>query len=201
VGQARRAQFGLRLTTSWPGLSKWHSSPFIPYCLFFREGLLDSWRWKTYIPSKRREKPVHTASYPRTPTPWTTSHLAFSCNVPHTCFAKLAIYFSSVVYFTADLQARIFTTFLIKFRDSSVGIVTRLRAARPRSPDSVHSTGINFSSPERPDQARDWPIFLSSGYRWSLPAVKQAVREADLSRMRVRGAWTPLTLASSYWDN
>ena len=56
VGQASRAQFRLHLTASWPGLSKWHSSPFIPYCLFFREGLLDSWRWRTYIPSKRREK-------------------------------------------------------------------------------------------------------------------------------------------------
>jgi hypothetical protein len=114
---------------------------------------------------------------------------------------KPAIYFSSVVYFTGDFQARIFTTFLTKFLGSSVRIVTRLRAARPRSPDSVHSTGSSFSSPERPDQARGWPILLSNGYRWSLPVVKQAVREAHPSRMRVRGARTPLTFASSCWDN
>jgi len=99
-----------------------------------------------------------------------------------------------------DFHARIFT-FLTKFRVSSVAIVTRLRAARPRSPDSVHSTGSNFSSPERPDQARGWPILLSIEYRWSLPAVKQAVREDHLSRIRVRGARTPLTLASSCWEN
>ena len=59
VGQARPAQFGLHLTASWPGLSKWHSSPFIPYGLFFRETLLDPWRGRTYIPSKRREKLTH----------------------------------------------------------------------------------------------------------------------------------------------
>lgn len=92
VGQARRAQFGLHPTASLPGLSKWHSSPFIPYCLFFREGLLDSWRWRTYIPSKRREKltkphgviskNIYTMNY-------LTSRI--SCNVPHTCFAKSAI--------------------------------------------------------------------------------------------------------------
>ena len=106
----------------------------------------------TFLRKVGKKLPIHTASYPRTPIPWTTSHLAFSCNVPHTCFAKPAIYFSvfsCVLY--KGFHARIFTTFVTKFRDSSVGIVTRLRADRPRRPDSVHSTGSTFSSPESPE--------------------------------------------------
>ena len=78
----------------------------------------------TFLRNVGKNLPLHTASYPRTPTPWTTSHLALSCNVRHTCFAKPVIYLSSVVCFTVDFQDRIFTTFLTKFRDSSVGIVT-----------------------------------------------------------------------------
>jgi len=156
----------------------------------------------TFLRNVGEKLPIHTASYPRTPIPRTTSHLGFSCNVPHTCFAKPAIYFSVFsLYFIIDFHARIFTTFVTKVRDSSVFIVTRLRADRPRRHDFVHSTGSTFSSPDRPDYSRGRPILLSNGYWWSLPAVKQTVREADLSRMRVRGARTPLTLASSCWEN
>jgi hypothetical protein len=77
---------------------------------------------RTY-PATRRHIPEHLYLNYLTAVMFLTHALQ---NLPFTSL-------SSVVYFTVDFHARIFTTFLTKVRYSSVGIVTRLRADRPKS--------------------------------------------------------------------
>jgi hypothetical protein len=62
-----------------------------------------------------------------------------------------------------------------KNRDSSVGIATKLRASRPRSPCSITCRGKMFlSSPQRPDRPWALPSLLSNGYRGFIHGAKAA---------------------------
>jgi hypothetical protein len=58
-------------------------------------------------------------------------------------------------------------------RDSSVLIVTRLKAGRLRNRGSIlNKSKIIFATPKSSDRLCDTPSRLLNGYRWLFPRVK-----------------------------